>query len=851
MSFLIIFRRAAVWFTAILMCVQSFFAGIRGDTYMPKSGDFTAPSSSYAGTADFDSPLSGSVALASSLKNGVQCAYTDPDKSGYRMANQNMVLTHTLGKVNTATLTDPDGNVYIKNGFDCWSKNTSGGVYSSSVSSKPGRVNSVRLGIYYWECHVRDLYTQTGMFRPDKTFHVYSDRLYLQYSMFADEATDTLDSFGMQTDIPVSTVEAVQIRDKDGVHSDLDFDPQTVEYAAFDIKDVGVAAFIIPADGSTAKLEVSKLLGSYSVVQTAAYESGSGINKYDETGDHQTYCPTFGCRVYTDRTHDFAGVEKASFEERNPLTVTVNSTTADAQAVGYEPLRGTYRVTMTGTGFNEAYYEIPDFRFEADLSVSGDGSDRGVFLRVSPDCGMLEGAAVYDENRLLVPIDCEVCKNFQGDYGDRSYSYVDYSYSDIIFPAAFEEGKDTRFIVQELYQNWGKVPLKQLSSIEFHTSYYHLSTGVTETNCIAPYGADLNGWLLPDFRCASGTMWSGQPQFNSQGQLYFCVDRRTGAPLQGAFTGNTLDSVGQTYADATLYFLSPSGDYKYSLRHMEFPQTDENRTYYTIDLEFLRDASFSDVSSQLDLFYMDGRFVRFESLAYLDSANNSVLTDIGTNGKTVYPLGSEAPYFSFLSVCEEYRHYIGEGFGCNVGVLVRNATLTRGGETTALGLAVRDDGAADKTSAALTIDGGGMSFEKGDRIRVDMILLPWGTGLEETPDNVLYVREDSLLAPLTAQAETAVLQDGFLTRVRAENNSCEFTLSGGRNSMTVSLDGFSVLGELKLFELVDGEYTAVTLSGPNGHDGYSVHVNEDGTLSYSFVYAAGPDTERSFRAFIG
>ena len=95
-------------------------------------------------------------------------------------------------------------------------------------------------------------------------------------------------------------------------------------------------------------------------------------------------------------------------------------------------------------------------------------------------------------------------------------------YGDTIFPLRFKENEESQFTVLNLYQNWGKYPLKQLSWIQFHVSYYHLSTGVTESNCIAPYyvyGKD--GWTLPDFRGASGIMWSGQPQFNSVGRLYF------------------------------------------------------------------------------------------------------------------------------------------------------------------------------------------------------------------------------------------------------------------------------------------------------------------------------------------
>ncbi len=67
---------------------------------------------------------------------------------------------------------------------------------------------------------------------------------------------------------------------------------------------------------------------------------------------------------------------------------------------------------------------------------------------------------------------------------------------------------------------------KQISSVQFFVPYYHLSTGVTETNCIAPYYVDgKNLWTLPDFRAMSAPLWAGQPQHTSGGRLYFL--RRT------------------------------------------------------------------------------------------------------------------------------------------------------------------------------------------------------------------------------------------------------------------------------------------------------------------------------------
>jgi hypothetical protein len=51
--------------------------------------------------------------------------------------------------------------------------------------------------------------------------------------------------------------------------------------------------------------------------------------------------------------------------------------------------------------------------------------------------------------------------------------------------------------------------------MQYYSPYYHLSTGVHESNCIIPYyftqWADtLN--MLPDHRPMSGPVWEGDPQ---------------------------------------------------------------------------------------------------------------------------------------------------------------------------------------------------------------------------------------------------------------------------------------------------------------------------------------------------
>ncbi len=68
-------------------------------------------------------------------------------------------------------------------------------------------------------------------------------------------------------------------------------------------------------------------------------------------------------------------------------------------------------------------------------------------------------------------------------------------------------------------------------------------------------------------------------------------------------------------------FLSGDGSYRYTLRHVEFPQTDENRVYYKVDLDFLKDKTYLNFRGDVNLFFQTGRFVEFKFLAYTDENN--------------------------------------------------------------------------------------------------------------------------------------------------------------------------------------------------------------------------------------
>ena len=781
-----------------------------------------------------DSNLSESVLYAASVQNTVQGAYTSAKRTAYAVKNTQMQFVQSLRGDALAALKSVDGKTYIADSFDAFCTDENGAHRVQPLDGS-ARVNVTRLGLYYYECHFRDLQFAGSPFVLDKTYHVWGDRLYQQFTLYALEPTTALRTFGSEIRIPADTVEAVQIRDRSGLHTSPEgVEAASVIYAAFDIRNAGICGFIVPENGGT--LQVERQGGDYVVRQTAPYTPADGVNQYDETGGYALNSVSFGCRIYTDETHTFDGIDRAAAIERTPCTVTVTDTNANAVFAGYDPLRGCYTVQMQGMGFTEAWND-PDRHERAALTVQSSDA-REIYLRVTENTGCLESAAVLDDTAALSPIPVQVSKNFRGDFGEnpRWYTAKDYAYGDCYLPLAVPADAPLSCTVLHLYQNWGKTPLKQLSSIEFHTSYYHLSTGVTESNCIAPYFVyDRDGWLLPDFRGRSGTMWKEQPQFNSVGILNFMQYRQNRNPVRSEYRGCTIGSVGQSYADITSEYVSDCDSYTYSLRHVEFPQTDENRTMISLRVRFDREITFRNFRKDFDLFYFDGRFVTYRKMGYLNADNQPDAVDV-RRGTHYYTLGSEAPYFSFYSVTPETQDQIAQYFGSSFGLIVKNCRVTQNGKSADIPLAVRERADKKVTSGVLTLDTCCTTFYPGDEIALDLVLLPWGTGLEEHDENVRAVRQDSALQPARVTAQTgSAVEDAWLGRVRAEENEAQFTLTGGRNNTVVRVDGFTKPGRPTVERQTDGGWEMVALWGENGYDGYSAFYNPDGTYGYAFV----------------
>jgi hypothetical protein len=410
--------------------------------------------------------------------------------------------------------------------------------------------------------------------------------------------------------------------------------------------------------------------------------------------------------------------------------------------------------------------------------------------------------------------------------------------------------------------------------------YYHLSTGVTETNCISPwYNRGKNLWTLPDHRSmsmpASSDLknmygsYGNQPQRPNAGYHYFLqYTDADGRYVTSEYLDNFISSYGPTYADLTMNYLSDDGKIKVSYRHMEMPQVDENRGYYEMTYEVLDTVVIDNFREDFSFYTMTG-FLEYKKVGYLNVNNEPKIRDLNSKVDKAYPLvlGDECPYFSLFYIPTQSVY-------SNLSFIILDSEFIMGGEKVYANFVIMDQYKALRLSLDIN---GKVTLQKGDKFTINCIIMPWGGGYVTDNDvqyhpmddvNVQNVRLNTMLNPFKATAvENCEAVDSiFLPRVKSTNGkSATFTVSGGCDidsenpdavNVTVRVDGFSSLARIKVEELVDRHWIAYDLSSAsnpdkNGnavdYDGYQAHYDGDVTFGYSFVITITDGVPRTLR----
>ncbi len=672
--------------------------------------------------------------------------------------------------------------------------------------------------------------------RLERTFHTYSDKLHEELRFIATESITDIRNVGVQTKIPVSEVSQYILGNGESYFSSVSDVNGDIVCAAFDTS-AGIFGYIVPKGENMGSITVSITDGYYVISRSLPVASMAADSEVK-----------LSSRIYNDASHDFTNFIKQAYLERNPLTsdnITVNEGFDEAFFLGYDVYTGAYAFTSKGESFNGAYYGRPDYHFRTPITITCDDNDRRIYIRSGTEYGSLECSAVIDNSGNLLPIPVEVCKNFQGEIEEPIYYPDDVAYGEVYFPLTLKAYETKAFTVVHLYQNWGKYPLKQLSSIQFFAPYYHLSSGVTETNCIAPYfviGKD--GWTLPDFRALSSTLWTDQPQHYSGGHIFFLnYTDSDGNTNKSESQSANINSAGPLYADIDMEYLSDDGKIKAEYKHVELPQTDENRTYYQIKLTVLEDISFDNFKEDFSFVAFDGRHIFYTQLNYLDENGNVANKTLTYNTNTVdyIKLGKESPFFCY---------YLREGTSTqviNMALIVKNSDITINGEKYDGNFILKNTYLANMNYGALTLDLEKVTLKKGDELIINTVLLPWGDPDDTDITSVLNVRNDSCIDPYKLEVSIGEdISEQFLPSVRADKGISEFTISGGDNNAAVRVYGFENYTIEGIYELVNGEYVKYDTS-VHGYDGYQVYLDKDGTYSFSFIIDMSDKTPRTFK----
>ena len=836
------------------------------------------------------------ITVSNALANAPQARFGNSSWTTYIVENQNMSFEYRLNKKRVQKfvyLNNSEGQPYFEESFDVFVTMENGKTYYASASDADAVINIPRFGYYYNEVRAeyQTFVAGSGSKRETlpalslaRVFHTYSDKLHTVAQVAASEITTGIVSIGFVIEIPAKTVDKLVVEDASGIHDNIDtVDWSSAAYVGFDVKNVGIFGYILPAD-SNDKLTVTIEGGNYVIKHERTPENGTIIPGEGSPEDSEGKAGNtndfyIGQRIYTDTNHDFSAFLTEAYIERNPLgkkNIKVSTAYSSYGSFdGYDALRGSYMFSIDSPHDGNQHDVCPNRHYYLNFTVKSDSYKRVIYTTTTSTAGSLECAVLLDENLMMLPVPIENGKNFGSDGDTNIFDLLDTGYGESILPIVAMPNGTLEYNLVNLYENWGNFPLKQISFIEYHSPYYHLSTGLIETNCLVPWKftscSDISN-MLPDHRGMSTTPWPGTFQRTQGGSHSFLSYIAENKQQVGELYKQTIHSYGPTYADVEMNHLSTDGKIKITYHHIEMPQLDENRGYYTIEYEFLDELTITNFKNNF-VFYGMGSLewpTLYEMFSYLDE-NNEPRIEYYDNvpAGTFYVLGNESPYLASMKLDS-----INYG---NTSIVIKDYEVVLNGEKTdvRLGFFVKHN----KNGVSLTLDLGDVTFKKGDKITLNAILTPWGS--EETDysgdiypadQNIRDIRENTCLNPIyaTAGESTEIIDHPFIPMLRSTNGeNAEFTISGGKvktvdipyrsntgYNVAVRVYGFEQLSVPIVYEKINGEWVVYELSSANNldaigygayYDGYCVYYDEDGTYSYSFVINMDAAEDRIFK----
>ena len=300
-------------FVALFLCVLTVFAaGCKKsdpaptataipDIVIPDPAEPTA-TPVHRDTSE-DTSFAETMVYANETANSVQGYYSDARRSQYVLENDNVIVSQNLTAIESfgTDITTKDGKAYITDSLDVFAVDKDGVMHNVASSYSEGRVNTTRLGYYYYDANIRDLYfgREVGVKYQDGEEVSLSADIWSVNEMSAPAADSdgnlifTVSSaedpyfYTQSASISHKTCNGIEVTMKvDGDCSSVDLYYHTVKFSGFNeqymysfevVNDGQFHKYVIPVDDFNAVLQGIRLDVGSSVGDVITLQSIKGI----------------------------------------------------------------------------------------------------------------------------------------------------------------------------------------------------------------------------------------------------------------------------------------------------------------------------------------------------------------------------------------------------------------------------------------------------------------------------------------------------------------------------------------------------------------------------------------------
>lgn len=528
-------------------------------------------------------------------------------------------------------------------------------------------------------------------------------------------------------------------------------------------------------------------------------------------------------------------VADAFAEEFDPLPAKAVTVTG-GRWLGYDAPSGLYEIAAesgnpAAFSFEESFTN-PGRHLAADLRLKNGARPRHLLIKSRTGIGNLEAAALTDPYGFPLPVPVQVSKNFAGEREEPD----DTAFGDAYFPLSLSPGEDRAFRLLHLNQNWGRHPLKQVSSIRFFNVYWHLSTGASETTCFTHNWMEIgrSGILhVPDFRPLSGPFWPGQPQHHClQWPGFLQYNDRKGRLV---YERTDFESISPNLARFTMRFHTSDDAATARLSVMEIPQRDEARTFVRLRYDWQKAVTIEG-DARLNFRWLSVFEKRLpETLLWTDAAETTRTLPVTATDAPLLrgePLAARSPFVASHArdrkIAQEQEKGDADADNYHCLVLVRGFRARLGGRDFDRAAVSAQFGERDG-SYWLTVPAQTLILQPGDFVEADVMLMPHA---EPTPPAVKPERERSERfgagIPVLEEVALGTKLSDFPAVVRAKDEAALVTMTGGFDYMPLIVEGFSGWGVPLLWR-------GTVWQDPQVHGGDGYQVEPDGRGGYRFV----------------